>query len=137
MLSVRNRTKRGFADVRARCETEPELLRHGSGFVLYALMDTVVDRYFPVLDALETELENLEEQIFAGGLARRNIEALYALKQKLMVLRHAVRPARRRRGQALRRPRAAGVRTGRRSTSATSTTTSAGSTRRSTASATW
>jgi magnesium transporter len=92
VLSVRSRTKRGFADVRARCETEPELLRHGSGFVLYALMDSVVDRYFPVLEALETEFENLEEQIFAGGLARRNIEALYALKQKLMVLRHASGP---------------------------------------------
>ncbi len=92
VLSVRNRTKRGFADVRARCETEPELLRHGSGFVLYAVMDAVVDRYFPVLDALETELENIEEQIFAGGLARQNLEALYSLKQKLMVLRHASGP---------------------------------------------
>jgi magnesium transporter len=92
VLSVRSRTKRGFVDVRARCESEPELLRHGSGFVLYALMDSVVERYFPVLEALETEFENLEEQIFAGGLARRNIEALYALKQKLMVLRHASGP---------------------------------------------
>jgi magnesium transporter len=92
VLSVRHRTKRGFADVRARCESEPELLRHGSGFVLYALMDAIVDRYFPVLDAFETEFENLEEQIFAGGLARRNIEALYGLKQKLTVLRHASGP---------------------------------------------
>jgi magnesium transporter len=92
VLSVRSRTKRGFAEVRARCESEPELLRHGSGFVLYALMDVVVERYFPVLEALETEFENLEEQIFAGGLARRNIEALYGLKQKLMVLRHASGP---------------------------------------------
>src|SRR5678816_4063721 len=36
VLSVRNRTTRGFADVRARCEHEPELLRHGSGYGLYA-----------------------------------------------------------------------------------------------------
>ncbi len=57
-------------DVRARCEREPELLSHGSGFVLYALMDAVVDRYFPVLDALEIELETIEERIFAGSLAR-------------------------------------------------------------------
>ena len=55
------------ADVRARCEREPELLRLGSGYVLYALMDAVVDRYFPMLDALETELETVEERIFAGG----------------------------------------------------------------------
>ena len=92
ILSVRHRTKRGFADVRARCEREPELLRHGSGFVLYALMDAVVDRYFPVVEAVETEFESIEDQIFGGGLARQNIESLYALKQKLMILKHAAGP---------------------------------------------
>src|SRR5262245_10746314 len=49
VLSVRHRTERGFQDVRARAEREPELLKHGSGYVLYALMDAVVDRYFPML----------------------------------------------------------------------------------------
>ena len=56
ILSVRHRTQKGFADVRSRCEREPALLRYGSGFVLYALMDTVVDRYFPILDGMESEL---------------------------------------------------------------------------------
>jgi magnesium transporter len=92
VLSVRNRAEKGFAEVRARCEREPDLLRLGSGFVLYALMDAVVDRYFPVMDALESELERLEERMFSGGTARANIEAMYALKQKLMVLKHAVGP---------------------------------------------
>ena len=92
VLSVRNRTEQGFGGVRVRCENEPHLLRHGAGYVFYALMDTVVDRYFPVLDALESELERIEGQIFAGDSARANIEALYTLKQKLMVLKHAAGP---------------------------------------------
>jgi magnesium transporter len=92
ILSVRHGTQKGFAEVRARCEREPELLRYGSGFVLYALMDTVVDRYFPILDTLESELELIEERIFIHHAARSNIQALYALKQKLMVLKHAVDP---------------------------------------------
>ena len=92
ILSVRSHSERGLADVRARCEREPELLRYGSGFVLYTLMDAVVDRYFPVLDALEDELERVEEKIFSGSSPRANTEALYALKQKLMSLQHAVRP---------------------------------------------
>jgi magnesium transporter len=92
ILSTRRKTEKGFADVRARCEREPELLQNGSGYVLYALMDAVVDRYFPVLDALETELESIEEKIFGHGMARSNIEALYSLKQKLMQLKHAVDP---------------------------------------------
>jgi magnesium transporter len=92
ILSVRNRTEQGFVPVRARCEREPELLKHGSGFVFYALVDAVVDRYFPVLDALEVELEHIEARIFAGISVRANIEALYGLKQKLMTLQHAVVP---------------------------------------------
>jgi magnesium transporter len=92
VLTVRSRSEQGFAPVRARCEREPELLRLGAGFVLYAVMDAVVDRYFPVVEALEAELERTEQRIFAGAPARASVEALYGLKQKLMVLQHAVRP---------------------------------------------
>ncbi len=92
VLSVRHRSDHGFQEVRARAESEPELLKHGAGFVFYALMDNVVDRYFPIVDALEVELENLEEQIFKASSPRSNIEELYNLKHKLMVMRHAVEP---------------------------------------------
>lgn len=92
VLSVRNRSQQGFLGVRARCEHEPELLRQGPAFVLYALMDAVVDRYFPVVDALESELEAIEDQIFVKGTGRANIERLYALKRKVIVLKHAVAP---------------------------------------------
>ncbi|HEX7116802.1 MAG TPA: magnesium/cobalt transporter CorA [Steroidobacter sp.] len=92
VLSVRNRSERGFQDVRRRSEREPALLRHGASYVLYALMDAVVDRYFPLLDQLESELEEIEQQIFAETAPRANIQALYDLKQKLMTLKHAVAP---------------------------------------------
>lgn len=92
VLSVRNRSRQNFLGVRARCEHEPHLLKQGSAFVFYALMDAVVDRYFPVLDAFETELETIEEQIFTKGSERANIERLYELKRKVTVLKHAVAP---------------------------------------------
>jgi magnesium transporter len=93
VLSVRIHAERGFKEVRARCEREPELLKHGSGYVLYALMDSAVDRYFPLLDALESELEQIEQRIFSSETsARANIEALYYVKQRLMILKHAAGP---------------------------------------------
>jgi magnesium transporter len=92
ILTIRSHAEKGFQAVRARAESEPELLKLGSGYVLYALMDAVVDRYFPLLDGLETELEGIEDRIFAGTSPRENVEALYALKQKLGVFRHAVAP---------------------------------------------
>ncbi len=92
VLSVRNRSPHGFLGVRERCEREPEQLRQGAGFVLYALMDAVVDRYFPVLDALESELDAIEETIFERGTAHDNIQRLYELKWRVGQMRHAVVP---------------------------------------------
>lgn len=93
VLSVRNRSQQDFLGVRSRCEREPELLGQGSSFVFYALIDAVVDRYFPIIDELESELEQIEESIFAKGSApRSNIERLYALKRKIVVVKHAVSP---------------------------------------------
>jgi magnesium transporter len=92
VLSVRRGSQQNFLGVRERCEREPELLKQGAGFVSYALMDAVVDRYFPLVDALEVELEEVESQIFERGAARSNIERLYALKHRTSTMRHAVVP---------------------------------------------
>ena len=92
VLSSRRNVTQGFLGVRARAEREPHLLVKGSAFVLYALVDAVVDRYFPVVDMLESELEAIEERIFIPGSQRQNIEHLYVLKRKVMALRHAVAP---------------------------------------------
>jgi magnesium transporter len=91
-LSVRRNASQGFLGVRARAEREPHLLKKGSAFVLYALMDAVVDRYFPVVDMIESELEAIEESIFTQRAQRASIERLYELKRKSLVLRHAVMP---------------------------------------------
>ena len=92
VLSVRSRSEEGLAKVRERCEREPELLRQGPGFVLYALMDEVVDRYFPLAERIEDELETIEKQIFTQSAGREIVQRLYALKRRLRVLRHAVGP---------------------------------------------
>jgi magnesium transporter len=93
ILSVRNHSSIGFLNVRARCENEPHLLEHGAGFVLYALLDAIVDRYFHIVHQLEGELETIEEQLFAAQRhARTTVEDLYALKRRLIVVQHAAAP---------------------------------------------
>ncbi|HEY3596781.1 MAG TPA: magnesium/cobalt transporter CorA [Paraburkholderia sp.] len=95
VLSVRNRTQHGFQEVRARCEREPQLLRQGAAFVLYALADNIVDRYFPILEALGTEIEGIEDRIFdkhTPAASRAIIEDLYSLKRRLVMLEHHIAP---------------------------------------------
>ncbi len=92
VLSVRNRSGQNLLAVRERSEREPQLMRHGPAFVFYALMDAVVDRYFPIIDTLETELEAVEDQIFEPGTSQANIQRLYELKRDIGIVRHAVTP---------------------------------------------
>lgn len=92
VLSARRNSTQSFLGVRERAEREPHLLKQGASFVYYALMDAVVDRYFPVIDVLEQDLDAIEDKIFERGTARQNIERLYALKRRVGVLRHAVVP---------------------------------------------
>ena len=70
----------------------PELLRKGQGFVLYAVMDFIVDRYFPVVHELEKELEAIEDKIFKEKPSRETTEQIYQLKRELLEVKRAVSP---------------------------------------------
>ncbi len=92
VVSVRHGASLPYGEVRQRCEASPHLLRKGPSFVLYALMDFVVDHYFPIVDALEEMLEDLEETIFDGSFDRRTTERIYNLKRDLVKVKRAVSP---------------------------------------------
>jgi len=92
IVAVRHGATSGYADVRARCEANPAQLAKGSGFVLYALMDFIVDQYFPVVDHLEDELEVLEDRIFGETFSRETTARIYRLKRDLLDVKRAVSP---------------------------------------------
>jgi magnesium transporter len=93
VLTVRHRAETGFGAVRAELEREPEFLALGPGAAVHGLIDMVVDRMFPELDALEDRLDKIEETIFEARTNRRDAaESLYALKRDTMCVRRAVTP---------------------------------------------
>jgi magnesium transporter len=92
VVSVRHGSSLSYAEVRARCESTPALLSQGPGFVLYALMDFIVDQYFPIVDGLEDELEGLEGEIFGEAFSRETTTRIYQLKRDLLELKRAASP---------------------------------------------
>jgi len=93
VVTVRHGASLSYGEVRARCESSRDHLRQGPGFVLYAIMDFVVDRYFPIVDELEEELTELEDRIFAGTQHGKEIaHRIYRLKSQLLFLKRAVSP---------------------------------------------
>ncbi len=92
LVSVRHGASLPYAPVRTRCESNPKLLATGPGFVLYAILDFVVDQYFPILDGVEDTVEQLEERFFKGDFSPEDTSLLYELKRDLVSLRRAVAP---------------------------------------------
>jgi magnesium transporter len=92
ILSIRHGSSLAYSDVRARCESTPQLLKKGPGFALYAVMDAIVDRYFPVIDALEEQLEDLEDRIFREKPTRETTKQIYDLKRQLVEVKRAISP---------------------------------------------
>jgi magnesium transporter len=92
IITVRHGSSLAYTEVRSRCESTPHLLQKGPGFALYAVMDAIVDQYFPVIDALGEELENLEEKIFDETFRRETTAQIYHLKHQLLDVKRSVSP---------------------------------------------
>lgn len=92
LISVRHGASLSYAPVRARCEADPRLHRHGPAFALYAICDFVVDQYLPVAESCERELERLEESIFQQATSRATVHRLYTLKKRLLELKFTLAP---------------------------------------------
>lgn len=92
IVSVCHGSSVSYTEVRSRCETMPRLLCKGPGFVLYALMDFIVDQYFLIVDVLEDELEKLEEEIFGDASSRETTQRIYEFKRQLLEVKRAVSP---------------------------------------------
>ena len=69
------------------------LLQRGPDFLLYAITDGIVDGYFPVLDAIEDEIDALQDDAIRKNTSW-TLERLFTLKRELIALRRAISPAR-------------------------------------------
>ena len=92
IISVRHGASASYASVRGRCESSPSALTQGSDYILYALLDFIVDQYMPVLHSIHEEVEAIEDIVLGKGLAQTEIERLYTLRRDLLRLRNAAVP---------------------------------------------
>ena len=92
LLTVRHGASLPFTPARERCERSPDLMKLGPSYGLYAVLDSVVDNYFPIVEEFQQELNELEQDIFAEDYRRETIHRLYELKRDLTQMRLAVSP---------------------------------------------
>jgi len=92
VVSVRHGASRSYAQVRARAEARAQRLSEGEDFILYAILDFIVDNYFPVLESVQGEVEQIEGGVLSPIMEQSRIQHLFDLRRDLLRLRNAVAP---------------------------------------------
>jgi magnesium transporter len=92
IVTVRHGSLRSHIGVRQRCELTPRLLSKGPGYVLYALMDFVVDQFLPIVQQLEEDVQELEELVLGDPTNSDATARIYRLKRDALALRRAISP---------------------------------------------
>jgi magnesium transporter len=90
VLTVRHSEAPEFGSVRRRLEADPALLKLGPEVVLYAVLDKVVDGYYPVVAGLHNDIDEIEAEVFSGDpkVSRR----IYDLSREVADFQRATRP---------------------------------------------
>jgi magnesium transporter len=92
VITVRHGASASYDGVRQRCEATPALLGNGEDFVLYAIMDFVVDNYIPIVSAIEDQVDEIEEAVHSGVMSHKTIHRIAHLRRDLLRLRRTVAP---------------------------------------------
>lgn len=95
LLTVQEEPERDcFTPVRDRIRHNKGTIRkHGADYLTYALLDAIIDGFFPVLEAYGEHIEELEEEVVSNP-TRRTIEKIYQLRRELLALRRSIWPQR-------------------------------------------
>ena len=92
LITIRHGASLSYSGARARCEQNPSLMTMGPSYGLYAILDFIVDNYFPIVEEFKRELNELEQDIFAESFKKDTIQHLYELKRELTTYRLVVSP---------------------------------------------
>ncbi|MGH3381257.1 MAG: magnesium transporter CorA family protein [Actinoallomurus sp.] len=76
-------------------DSSPDLAEHGVAYLLHGLLDLIVDQHFDAVQSLDTEIDDLEEHLFANEVPDRESQhRSYRLRKSLALLRRVVLPMR-------------------------------------------
>ncbi|MGZ4625130.1 MAG: magnesium transporter CorA family protein [Kineosporiaceae bacterium] len=95
LVTVRKSQEFPIDDVVARWDASPDLAKHGTAFLLYGLLDVVVDGHFTAVQSLDEEIEGLEDMLFEEvPKSREVLRRSFELRKSLVLLRRVVVPER-------------------------------------------
>ncbi len=92
IISVRHGSPRAHTQLREQLEAAPGLLNHGVDYVLHAIMDYIVDGYFPIVESVEDDVLDMEQRALSSFLSREEVMRLFTLRRQLIRFQRLLGP---------------------------------------------
>jgi len=87
LITIHNETPKNTLSQKLKSILNDRTFRKGPDYILNLILDDIVDRYYPILDSFETEINNVEEELFRGVPGNKTLLRILNLKKELIRLR--------------------------------------------------
>jgi magnesium transporter len=98
IVTIHPRPVRQFEELANRWQRKPEWMKNGPAYLLYELMDSVLDAYFPVLDKIDEKIDSFENRLYNSADEENGQNSMsgeiFVLKRALLEIRHIAVPTR-------------------------------------------
>jgi magnesium transporter len=92
IITVRHGSARSHSPLRQQLETTPLLLGHGPDYVLHAILDYIVDAYFPIVNTIEEDVLAMEDRLLDGFLQHADVIQLFSLRHDVVRFQRMLGP---------------------------------------------
>jgi magnesium transporter len=96
LLTIHHEPIEEIAEVATRFRRNTDAIERGIGVLLYSLLDTIVDHYFPVIDRIGERIEELETGVFIDDQTetQQAMQSILVLKREMITMRRVIAPQR-------------------------------------------
>lgn len=90
IITVRHGSDRGHGELRGRLETSPQTLRHGTDYILHAILDFIIDGYLPIVRTIEDTVLDMERKMLDAFLDRDQITRIFRLRREIILFQRVL-----------------------------------------------
>ncbi len=91
LITAHNDVAGAFATNKERVRKESPIIKNGPDFLMYSLLDSLVDSYFPIIKEFDDMVDDMSDELFKDP-TNDTLKKIYALKNEIMYLRRTIGP---------------------------------------------
>ncbi|MFA5157002.1 MAG: magnesium/cobalt transporter CorA [Candidatus Omnitrophota bacterium] len=91
LITAHNDSEKAFVTSKERIRKQSPIIKNGPDFLLYSLLDSLVDSYFPIINEFDDMVDDMNDELFRNP-SNETLKKIYSLKNEIIYLRRTIGP---------------------------------------------